>query len=117
LRDGVISEDVFDNLTTEIDAQLMEGTVPMPGPHQTGTEFLEVTVPPNARVARKSISELRLPRSAVLVSILRGDEVIIPRGDTRLRPGDIVTILSESNSAEAIREFLQSTVLSRRKRD
>ena len=30
-RDGVISEDVFDTLTTEIDAQLAEGTVPLPG--------------------------------------------------------------------------------------
>jgi CPA1 family monovalent cation:H+ antiporter len=115
-RDGVISEDVFDTLTTEIDAQLAEGTVPLPAPNQAGTEFLEVTVPPNARAAGKSISELRLPRSAVLVSISRGDEVIIPRGDTRLRPGDVVTTLCESKSAHAIREFLESTVASRRKR-
>jgi len=115
-RDGVISEDVFDTLTTEIDAQLTEGTVPLPGPNQAGTEFVEVTVPPGARAAGKTISELRLPRSAVLVSILRGDEVIIPRGDTRLRPGDVLTTLCESKSAHGIREFLESTVASRRKR-
>jgi len=115
-RDGVISEDAFDTLTTEIDAQLAEGTVPLPGANETGPEFLEVTVPPSARAAGKAISELRLPRSAVLVSILRGDEVIIPRGDTRLRPGDVVTTLCESKSTHAIREFLESTVVSRRKR-
>ena len=114
-RDGVISEDVFDTLTTEIDAQLTEGTVPLPVSNQTGTEFLEATLPLKARAAGKSVSELRLPRSAVLVSILRGDEVIIPRGDTRLRPGDVVTTLCESKSSHAIRDFLESTVVSRKK--
>jgi CPA1 family monovalent cation:H+ antiporter len=115
-RDGVISEDVFDTLTTEIDAQLTEGMVPVSGGSQAGTEFVEVILPPRARAAGKSISELRLPRSAVLVSILRGDEVIIPRGDTRLRSGDVLTTLCESKSARAIRQFLESTVVSRRRR-
>jgi CPA1 family monovalent cation:H+ antiporter len=114
-RDGVISEDVFDTLTTEIDSQLMEGTLPLPEGNQAGTEFLEITIPPSARAAGKSISELRLPRSAVLVSILRGEAVIIPRGDIRLLPGDIVTTMCESKSAHAIRDFLESTVVSRRK--
>lgn len=115
-RDGVISEDVFDTLTTEIDAQLTEGTVPLPATNDTGTEFLEVIIPHGARAAGKSISQLRLPRSAVLVSISRGDEVIIPRGETRLRPGDVVTTLCESKSANAIREFLESTIPLGRKR-
>ena len=115
-RDGVISEDVFDTLTTEVDAQLTEGPVPLLGPNDNGTEFLEVTVPPNARAADKSIAGLRLPRAAVLVSISRGDEVIIPRGDTRLRAGDVVTALCERKSAPAIREFLEATLAPRRKR-
>jgi hypothetical protein len=116
LRDGVISEDVFDTLTTEVDAQLTEGTVPLPGPNQAGTEFLEVTVPPRARAAGKSVSKLRLPRSAVLVSISRGGEVLIPRGDTRLRAGDVVTTLCERKAAHEIRVFLESTVGSRGRR-
>jgi CPA1 family monovalent cation:H+ antiporter len=115
-RDGVISEDAFDTLTTEIDAQLTEGRGPLPVSNQAGTEFLEVTVPPRARAAGESVSELGLPRSAVLVSISRGEEVIIPRGDTRLRVGDVVTTLCESTSAPDIRVFLESTVGSRRKR-
>lgn len=115
-RDGVISEDVFDSLTTEIDAQLTEDALPLPLSNQAGTEFLEVTVPPRARSVGKTISELRLPRSAVLVSILRGAEVIIPRGDTLLRAGDVVTTLCESKSAHAIREFLEAPAVPRKKR-
>jgi CPA1 family monovalent cation:H+ antiporter len=105
-RDGVISDDSYETLTTEIDAQLMEGTVPWTTSTDAGTEFLEVTLPANARAAGRSVAELRLPRSAVLVSILRDQEVIIPRGDTRLQAGDIVTALCAIDSLPVIREFL-----------
>ncbi len=115
-RDGVISEDVFDALTAEIDAQLTEGTVPVLTSDRDGTEFLEVTIPPNGRAAGKSISQLRLPRSAVLVSILRGGEIIIPRGDTRLRAADVVTTLCESKSVAATRDLLEAQVGSKRKK-
>ncbi len=116
-RDGVISEDVFDTLTTEIDAQLMEETVPLTAGADPGTEFLEVTLPPNARAAGRSIAELQLPRSAVLVSITRGGEVIIPRGNSVLQAGDVVTTLCEKEFAPAIRDFLLSSVSSGRRED
>jgi monovalent cation:H+ antiporter, CPA1 family len=115
-RDGVITQDVFEALTTEVDAQLTEGTVPLLEPNPDGTEFLEVTIPARARAIGKSVSELRLPRSAVIVSIRRRDEVIIPRGDTRLRAGDAVTTLCEAKSAHAIMALLESTGASARKR-
>ncbi len=115
-RDAVISEDVFDSLTAEIDGQLTAGSGQIPPENQAGTEFVEVTIPPHARAAGRSLSELRLPRSAVLVSILRGEEVIIPRGDTRLRPGDIVTTLCQRETAPIIKAFLEAPLLSRRKR-
>jgi len=108
-RDGVISEDVFNKLVAEIDTQLSEGKIPSAESIDTGTVFLEVTLPRRARAAGKTVSELRLPRAAVLVSIARGDDVIIPRGDTRLQPGDVLTTLCEHKSAQAVREFLEAT--------
>ncbi len=115
-RDGVISEDVFDSLSAEVDAQLIDGTAQIAPLGRARTEFLEVTIAPGARVIGKSIAQLRLPRSAVLVSITRVDEVIIPRGDSRLRAGDTVTTLCETSSVEAIRQFLETPIPSRRKR-
>ena len=85
-RDGVISEDVFDTLTTEIDAQLMEETVPLTAGADPGTEFLDVTLPPNARAAGRSIAELQLPRSAVLVSITRGERSLFLAATPFCRP-------------------------------
>jgi cell volume regulation protein A len=36
------------------------------------------------------LRELRLPRGAVLGAVSRGDEVFVPRADTRLEEGDSV---------------------------
>jgi monovalent cation:H+ antiporter, CPA1 family len=105
-RDGVISQDVYETLTAEVDAQLIEGAIPDLGYNQDATRFLEVTVTAHARAAGKSISALRLPRSAVLVSIQRSGETIIPRGDTRLRAGDVVTALCETGSEQALQALL-----------
>ncbi|MTV26568.1 TrkA family potassium uptake protein [Nitriliruptoraceae bacterium ZYF776] len=42
----------------------------------------------------RPIEKLKLPREAVLVAIFRGDETIIPHGETVLQPGDEVVALT-----------------------
>ena len=105
-RDGVIAEDTFETLTTEVDAQLSEGPVSLPARIEASTQFLEVTIPPNAKVVGKVVARLGLPRSAVLVSIKRGDEVIIPRGDTLLQTGDVITLLCKRDQTEDVEKIL-----------
>jgi CIC family chloride channel protein len=73
-----------------------------------GAEFVDVALPPGSRAVGKAIAELGLPRAAVLVSIQRGRELLIPRGDTRLQAGDVVTALCEREYTDQVR-----TVLSR----
>ena len=46
-----------------------------------------------------TIQELPLPRSAVICAILRGGEVVIPRGNVRLEAGDEVLALVDEASA------------------
>jgi len=50
--------------------------------------------------------ELGLPLTAVFVSIRRGDEIIIPRGDTKLQIGDVVTTLCERESIAEVKDLL-----------
>jgi CPA1 family monovalent cation:H+ antiporter len=107
-RDGVISEEVSEILTAEVDARLSEGFQPLPAEGEAATQFIEVAVPPGAYGVGKTIVELGIPRAAVLVSIQRGNEIIIPRGDIRLRSGDIVTTLCERQSAAELRSRLTS---------
>jgi monovalent cation:H+ antiporter, CPA1 family len=107
-RDGVISEEVFEQLTAEVDAQLSEGTPSLPESGETRTQFLEFTIPPESQIVGKTIAGLEIPRSAVLVSIRRGEEIIIPRGDTLLHSGDIVTLLCERDVVPDLRRLLGS---------
>ena len=105
-HDGVISEDVFEQLATEVDAQLIEGSPGLGEEVDTRTQFLEITIPDDSLAVGKTIAELGIPRAAVLVSIQRGDETIIPRGDTLLHPGDVVTSLCERETITMIKHLL-----------
>lgn len=107
-RDGVISDDVFDQLSTDVDAQLIEGYSSLPEEVDLRTQFLELTLPDDSNAIGKSIAGLSIPRSAVLVSVKRDDETIIPRGDTILNCGDVITLLCERDTIPFIKDLLTS---------
>ena len=69
-------------------------------------EFLDIPIPPGANAAGKTIAELNLPLMATLVSIRRDQQLLIPHGLTRLHGGDVVTVLSESDSLVALKAAL-----------
>ncbi|MCL5958393.1 MAG: chloride channel protein [Chloroflexi bacterium] len=66
----------------------------------TGTNVIEVVVDLGSPLVGKKVKELSLPRECVLVSVLRGSETVIPRGDTLLRRGDRIVVLT-TQSAES----------------
>jgi len=106
-RDGVISEETFEQLTAEVDAQMDETPV-LPEEGNSATQFLEVAIRSDSHAVGKAIAELNLPRTAVFVSIRREDEIIIPRGDTILEVGDVVTTLCEHETIAAVKKLLVS---------
>ncbi|MBU2044235.1 MAG: NAD-binding protein [Candidatus Omnitrophica bacterium] len=52
--------------------------------------IVRVDIPEGSPVANKSLKEITLPANSVLVSILRGPDIIIPYGSTVILPGDEV---------------------------
>ena len=108
-RDGVINEEVYEKLTEEIDAQLIEGSPAMSEEGQARTQFLDVTIPAESQAAGKTVAEIGLPRAAVFVSIRRGETTYIPHGDTQLLPDDVVTILCERECVSEIKRMLLSS--------
>jgi CIC family chloride channel protein len=69
-------------------------------------EFVEVRIPAESAAANLTVAELSLPRSAVLVSIRRGRELVIPHGDTRIEIGDVITALCQRECADEVRADL-----------
>ena len=52
--------------------------------------IVRVDIPPASPVANKALKDISLPHNSVLVSILRGPDIIIPYGSTVILPGDEV---------------------------
>ena len=50
--------------------------------------IVRVDIPEDAPVVNKALKDLKLPPNSVLVSILRGPDIIVPSGFTKIYPGD-----------------------------
>ncbi|WP_329049529.1 TrkA family potassium uptake protein [Amycolatopsis sp. NBC_01488] len=73
---------------------------------QSNANLVELTLPAETPLAGKPVSELSLPRDAALVTILRGDRVIIPQPEDPLEPGDELLFVATSDVEPEIRTAL-----------
>lgn len=64
-------------------------------------EIFEVVVSPDSRAVGKELSQLNI-RGGVVVAIERKGEMILPKGDTVIQAGDLVTIFAMSKDVESI---------------
>ncbi|MGE5561021.1 MAG: potassium channel family protein [Chloroflexota bacterium] len=69
-------------------------------------EIVQVDIDNTATARGMSIRNIHVPEQCVLVSIIRGEHVIIPRGDTVLMSGDAVLALTPSENQEALSQAL-----------
>lgn len=56
--------------------------------------IVRVDLPEDSPVINKQVQAIQFPGDSVLVSILRGEEVIIPKGNTILKSGDDIIALT-----------------------
>lgn len=66
-------------------------------------ELLEIQVVQESPLAGQSLSEIRLPPEALVVSIIRDGE-ILPPGIEKIEPGDRIEILGKSSEISRLRE-------------
>lgn len=62
---------------------------------QVKKDLMQVRITPECKSANKSIVELNFPKTALIVMIKRGEDYITPRGDTKLKPGDLLWVITE----------------------
>ena len=68
--------------------------------------LVEVTLAPDSPAADKPIMDLSVPRDATIVAVVRGNHVVVPRGDTVLQPGDEVLALVTADSEDQVKQIL-----------
>ncbi len=71
------------------------------------SDVLELKVAPNAPVAGRTMAEIQWPRDSLVASILRRSRLIIPHGDTRLEPGDVLVAVVEPSAAGVLRAMVE----------
>jgi len=54
----------------------------------------------------KRIREIALPNDTLVVLLRRGDRAVVPKGDTRVEPGDVLVLLTTRNQEEALRKWI-----------
>lgn len=62
----------------------------------------EATLTPESPSAGKDLAELGLPRDSTVVAIIRDSHVIVPRGDSVLRAGDEVLVLTTPDAEDDV---------------
>jgi trk system potassium uptake protein len=68
--------------------------------------LIEATVEQGAAAAGKSLSDIEFPPNVVVSAILRGGNLLLPRGETVLQPRDEVIALSSRESEAELRQML-----------
>ena len=63
---------------------------------------VEIAVCSGSAIANKFIKDVHWPHNTLLVDVKRGEEQIIPSGDTRLMAGDFIYVLTENEYVEEL---------------
>lgn len=66
-------------------------------------EVVEMTAEPGSKVVGKALGdEIRTPKGSILGAVVRGDEVVVPRGGDRIEAGDTVIAFALSTVVEEL---------------
>jgi trk system potassium uptake protein TrkA len=68
--------------------------------------IVRIDLPKDSPIINKEIKDIELPPDSVLVSLVRGEEVIIPKGNTVLKPGDDIIAITVVGSEPQLLNLL-----------
>ena len=67
----------------------------------------EILIQPGAACERCRVGEITWPRDAVIASVRRGGQLLIPHGDTLLHAGDVLVVVAEGEARAALLRLCQ----------
>lgn len=70
------------------------------------TRITEIHVPPNSPIVGKSIAELGMPRGALVITIGRNGEFVVPSGQTAIQADDALLVLADADMALKIEQLV-----------
>lgn len=73
-------------------------------------EALEVVANEDSPIVGKAVMDINFPRGCLILCFQRGNEVIIPRGNTVVKPGDRLIIISTRQNIPKVEKVLTAKV-------
>jgi len=70
-------------------------------------EVIEAEALETAAILDAPLKDLKLPKDTVIGAVVRGEEVIIPDGETKIQPNDHVVLVSRAESIRAIEALFE----------
>jgi trk system potassium uptake protein TrkA len=95
-------------INTIIEEQVKAGdmVIPLLTLKAGDVEIVEVELSRSSPIVKKKVRELSLPPGSIFIAVIRGEEIIIPYGETEFQPEDKVIALVKRTSEQALREML-----------
>ena len=79
--------------------------IPLLAFKEGGVEIFKTELSKESSLINQKISKLKLPKDCIIIAGLRGNEVIIPKGDTVFRKGDTIIMLIRKERKEAFKRL------------
>jgi CIC family chloride channel protein len=54
----------------------------------------------------RRVRKIRLPKGTLIVLLRRGERAVVPKGDTRVEPGDVLVLLTTRDQEEEVRQWV-----------
>ena len=67
-----------------------------------------MTLPPDTALRGRTLNDIWLPEGTLIISIVRGDALIIPNGSTVMQPNDEIVAVCENRSQKELLRILRS---------
>jgi trk system potassium uptake protein TrkA len=93
--DAIVAEDIYNNM-------LRPGINDFVTLAGGKAEILDIIIKDGTKAAGKTIKDLGLPANVLVIAIERGEDVVIPDGNTVLQPGDSVFVFIRRNLVDRV---------------
>lgn len=101
--------------STEIITNLIEQEVDMAEMHMLATlnkgraAICAVTLPAHSRLDGAALKDLKLPAGSLVISVVRGDKMMVPNGETVFQSGDEIVAVCEGHSQHQLQTLMTAT--------
>ncbi len=69
-------------------------------------EFIEAIALETSDITNKPLKKLSFPKGAILVCIMRNEEIVIPSGESAVQPGDRIIMFAEKRAVRKLENLL-----------